>query len=62
MKEVREKCPNSIINIGSGTNSDNILELAKYADNFIVGTFFKDKNNEIVVEKVKQLKNKLASF
>lgn len=40
---VRKALPDSLINIGSGVTEDNMDNLAKYANGFIVGTYFKDK-------------------
>ncbi|MBR9675641.1 BtpA/SgcQ family protein [Candidatus Woesearchaeota archaeon] len=62
LKKVRKISPNTIICIGSGTDIENVESLAMYADNFIVGTYFKDEKGEIDVEKVKLLRQKIESF
>ncbi len=45
--------------VGSGVNDRNILEFSKYADGFIVGSYFK-KQGEVDVERVRKLCSLLA--
>ena len=40
--------------VGSGVTEDNIVEFSRYADGFIVGTYFK-KRGEVDVERVRRL-------
>lgn len=54
LRKVREACPKAIIIIGSGTIPNNFLDLAKYADKAIVGTYFKP-NGKIELERVEEL-------
>jgi len=54
LRKVRVVCPKATIVIGSGTTPNNFLELAKFADKAIVGTYFKPKG-KIELEKVEEL-------
>jgi membrane complex biogenesis BtpA family protein len=60
LEEVRLKCPEAKIVIGSGTDADNIVLLRRFADRFIVGTYFKDENFDIDINKVGVLKMMLS--
>ena len=52
LKLVREHCPKATIIIGSGTTPENVNKFGKYANQAIIGTFFKP-NGMINVEKIK---------
>ena len=56
LKAVRDALPDCYINIGSGTTPENIEILKKYANAFIVGTYFKDDNGRISSSRVETLK------
>ncbi|NDD05717.1 MAG: phosphorybosylanthranilate isomerase, partial [Proteobacteria bacterium] len=58
--EVKRLSPKNPVWIGSGATLENILELAQYADGFIVGTAFKEAIDEPVdARRVKSLVEKL---
>ncbi len=57
LEDVRNKCPGLHIIIGSGISNENIGKYIKYADGFIVGSYFKvDGNwrNEVDYNRVKE--------
>lgn len=56
LKAVRTALPNSYINIGSGTNPDNIKTLGLYADAAIVGTYLKDDDGRMNSSRVVSLR------
>ncbi len=53
LKKVKEKATLPVF-VGSGVNAENIDIFGKYADGFIVGTYFKD-GEEVNAEKVRKL-------
>src|SRR3989338_4499351 len=53
LRAVREACPMALICVGSGTTPENVADLARYADRFIVGTCLKNSKDLVDVEKVK---------
>ncbi len=60
LQKVRKACPDAFILIGSGINVKNISDFSKYADGAIVGTYFKDKGERIVKERVERLTKIIA--
>lgn len=59
--EVRNACQNAIIVVGSGFNLESMKYITNYADVAIVGTAFKE-NDEVVVEKVRQIISKVKNL
>lgn len=60
LQEVKTFCEGKPIWIGSGANSQNILELSQYADGFIIGSAFKPSlDAPIEVNRVKEICSKL---
>lgn len=61
LKLVREANPDAFIYVGSGTSLDNIDQLAKYADGYIIGTALKSDSN-LDLEKVKSFSSKIKEL
>lgn len=60
LEKVRKALPNATIVVGSGTTSENVKEIAKYANSAIVGTYFKE-GNRMKSERVKRLIKEIKS-
>ena len=62
LKEVKKMSQSVPVWIGSGTTGENILELAPYADGFIIGSAFKSSLEAPINSKwVRQIVQKLTS-
>ena len=54
LKKTRKACPKAKILVGSGTTTQNMKALAKYADATIIGTYLKI-NDQVDLKKVKEI-------